>query len=759
MPGPVTPYFKTNKYVPMNTVVDMDDKQTGRVGANTSSRMPLGVENERGEVVYGFFTANEFNNPQNIFESRMIALQNKPAYKNFAAIGQMYMDLSRRVGYEKNCASWFASCGKNVLSQDKTRLDLTGVESFNANRMSADEKSKFITGLEKTGIDKTFLTAHSNDPAFWSYITELLSTGAHSYQAYRMNRGHLIEKNLNVNKRNNAMYDYAMLLGEKDLICRSSSMTVKSGGKTIEGSFMVNARGTDHYNWDPRRPEMGYKTISLGADALRDISKLQVMDFLCANVDRHPGNMFYELDTSNPDNITIVGIQGIDNDASFGTPSYKGSGVTTTYMSRIKDIKVMDAEMAKSLLSLDETAMDGKIRLAGLGAEEIKAAHERLHALQDRIRSGKIELLSTKAEWEKYTNPEEVQKLRFSEEGVGFNIFDNAFFAVEGYNNKVQKGIFYGAPQPLPAEPAVGKSLTSDQKMNIDLHKNEFDRIRTEIDSYGGLLKNPKEFLPMYNALQECISDLYGMSGALEKQRATLKQGQAPMLSDKERNSLTEKLSDLAKLAGEFAEKNDPPAKSDKTPKKTENLVHIARNIRAYAGFAKESIQRDAMQAEMDLASKMAYDLAKEKGLINDKTVFMDRVPAKSTAPATTKHTYESLRTELSNVDSRFRRSSDQFKDIVKNFKLLSEKPPKNLIDAQVMYNKLRDSAQKYIDYKTPEGVNTKLSDYEKKRVAFAGKLVEYAQAQKFSAKQTFGEKETTAVKAKEEKQPEAKLL
>jgi len=47
---------------------------------------------------------------------------------------------------------------------------------------------------------------------------------------------------------------------------------------------------------------------------IRSLVELQIIDYLCLNVDRHPGNLMYQV---NQEGI-ITGIQGIDNDSSFG---------------------------------------------------------------------------------------------------------------------------------------------------------------------------------------------------------------------------------------------------------------------------------------------------------------------------------------------------------------------------------------------------------------------------------------------------------
>ena len=48
-----------------------------------------------------------------------------------------------------------------------------------------------------------------------------------------------------------------------------------------------------------------------------DLADMQVLDYICGNVDRHKGNMLYKTEKDKDGKVKMTGIVGIDNDASF----------------------------------------------------------------------------------------------------------------------------------------------------------------------------------------------------------------------------------------------------------------------------------------------------------------------------------------------------------------------------------------------------------------------------------------------------------
>ena len=190
-----------------------------------------------------------------------------------------------------------------------------------------------------------------------------------------------------LDNRNAAMTAVCDALGMKDLVARSESMKfIGENGEETEGTFMEFAKGYDlskkpklfeHVAMNP------YGTIDNRNKLFKQISDMQVLDYLCLNKDRHQGNVFYEVD----DMGRITGIQGIDNDSSFGPARWPKSEV-----GRLGVITQSTAEKIKAMADTPEQ-LRFVLRGRGLSRDEINAAVGRLNDLQDGIEKGKVKVV------------------------------------------------------------------------------------------------------------------------------------------------------------------------------------------------------------------------------------------------------------------------------------------------------------------------------------------------------------------------------
>ena len=183
--------------------------------------------------------------------------------------------------------------------------------------------------------------------------------------------------------RNAAMSRMANLFGIPELVARSVVMVKTDGYERETGVFMEEAKG----NGVPNNPAGFQKSVfahmdpySFRTPALKMAGDLQILDYLCMNVDRHSGNMLYTFDK----NIRLTGIMGIDNDLSFGRRRQKdnecvqnGTALDNLFViseSMVKSVKRTSPEMIRA-------ALDG----TGLQPSEITACCSRLARLQKRI--------------------------------------------------------------------------------------------------------------------------------------------------------------------------------------------------------------------------------------------------------------------------------------------------------------------------------------------------------------------------------------
>ena len=216
-----------------------------------------------------------------------------------------------------------------------------------------------------------------------------------------------IEIGRDMSDRNVATSRLATLFGCEDLVAKSYKASVKDAQGVTEGVVMEGAVGIDARGKDPEqalklldvksvveKDASGKTTYSF--DAFDDprfqkqITSMQVFDFIGGQIDRHPGNMFYQV--SDPDehgNRKLLGIQGIDNDLAFGLLQSKtGVGKSGT----LDQIKFIDARIANNILGLNREVIESTF-CDVLSDKERMAVLERVTAVQDIIKNGEVKIV------------------------------------------------------------------------------------------------------------------------------------------------------------------------------------------------------------------------------------------------------------------------------------------------------------------------------------------------------------------------------
>lgn len=179
------------------------------------------------------------------------------------------------------------------------------------------------------------------------------------------------DNKVNMTRRNVATSRMAAILGLDDLIARSETAEIfdKATGTTINGNLMAKAKGectADSYysKLKKNKPvfyvEANKPTIDISATATgtfqRDMCSLQVLDDICGQVDRHDSNFL--ISTNNKGELS--GLQGIDNDGSFGLNEHAESYKDKMYAKSTYNIKTgemvlpyMDKKLADRIEALD----------------------------------------------------------------------------------------------------------------------------------------------------------------------------------------------------------------------------------------------------------------------------------------------------------------------------------------------------------------------------------------------------------------------
>lgn len=356
--------------------IEVSSDQLKRVGENLSSRIQLEVEID-GKKTRGVFTQRSAYNPKGQFDAIIDEMSIK--YGKFASFFKAMDDPEfLRSGLFGNDPRLFINLETGAIYDGDPQTREQAVYNYH-DSVGMDAYPSLEREFEKYRADPDFFNALFD----YSLKAQKLSTSITvSEQVLGLKPGE------NLDGRNSAMSSVANLLGVNDLIAKSKQVAVKMpSGEFQTGTFMEFVESKDIFHIDSID-----ETRVLGLDAYEDkdvkvqLANLQVLDYVCGNVDRHLGNILYKFD---PETNKLVSVKGIDNDASFT----KKRLPTTKALSQLPSIhrmRVIDQDMAEKLLSIDEGMLAATLHGYGLSQEEVDAAYDRLHNLQESIKTATI---------------------------------------------------------------------------------------------------------------------------------------------------------------------------------------------------------------------------------------------------------------------------------------------------------------------------------------------------------------------------------
>ena len=202
--------------------------------------------------------------------------------------------------------------------------------------------------------------------------------------------------------RNVATSRIAELLGLGSLVAHSEKMTVKVGDKELHGCFMEFAEGVDVRNGNDMDQRL-VSQIDFGNSPgfTKDACNLEVLDYICAQGDRHAGNMFLKLGELGPDGTRqVVGIQGIDNDFAFSTRSLTSENFALK-QGVLGDLCFISEDVAQRVCQLDRDKLEYAVGDI-LSKEEIDALAGRVQKMQENIRKNMITVKDDEWNLDKY---------------------------------------------------------------------------------------------------------------------------------------------------------------------------------------------------------------------------------------------------------------------------------------------------------------------------------------------------------------------
>ncbi len=488
-----------------NPTIQFQNTRSGPVGNAMSSREAVEYIDENGELRQGFFTAEltetlEMADAKKIFERY---IEQHPEYEEpfLKVFGRKDM---REEFYAFRIAAF--------NFQNKGKLD------------AVDQFMKQTDCIEKK---------YKNDENFRATLKELAGDVEKNRNRHAVLQLSGIKPGDEISKRSSAMSDVARMLGFPDLLANSRRVTVKREGKEITGVMMETAGpntadpayliGTDpFYKVDPKQFD--------SKEMLSSLADLQILDYLCANTDRHANNFFFQQDFSDPEHPKLLGVKGIDNDNSFG--ALKSGGVIR--LAKPENLKIITPKMAAAVEAMTGQELEGLLKPYHFSKEQVESASQRLSQLQEMIRKGRendeLEIWHEKLiskngsihivkenEWDQLNLnalvplPENKGIDPITQQQIS-QIPNNIFYMAADHLldvKDVKRGISVGEANKDKAPIQYSKQgLEIDTEKILLLQNEEYQKlkdIKKRLDDNGGkdLRDRSKKFRSMYNAFRE----------------------------------------------------------------------------------------------------------------------------------------------------------------------------------------------------------------------------------------------------------------
>ena len=484
-----------------NQVVTISDSNLSTEGGAFSSHIPVSIK-QNGQQIQGFFTkADHLTEIQQVVDSIKNVKERKPELAGI--IDNLFKDKS----ISDKC--YIINIGHHLnffVVTPRVAAELLISAHREAKDWNTDLMMKTLGCLQSIAAPfnkKTMMRVSS----------------------YAGDLG--IEPGARVDSRNSAMSLVANMLGQPELLARSKPLTVVYNGEPVEGTFMELAKGSDRANISKNDPILKCSRDSYNNNQLlKSIADMQIVDFLCGNVDRHGGNLTYIVDTSDPEHPKVTGVQGIDNDLSFGVRRMGGDTTFFEGTTPFNDILVISRSMADKVLAMDAQKYIHSLRGQGLEADACQAAARRLNKLQEKIREGeayfkgdksyhvergKLRIVSDE-EWEKIGLDNLASKAQHG----------NVFSRTDTFRRQVTRNLFAGSykyAQGTVAKPLDTTQLTfalkallknvNDQNPMLIRSSKEYTAMRSRLGNLTEFLEatgsplSDKDFLRVRNSLEQ----------------------------------------------------------------------------------------------------------------------------------------------------------------------------------------------------------------------------------------------------------------
>lgn len=425
-----------------------DSAELRNVAGNSSSRTPVSYTDAAGKKRFGFFTPKKTVKP--------------------------YMpELERRVEEIRAISPRFGQAMDRYIHHPPVASPLAAITQFSGAFANIDRR-RMLKGFQDPGDPFTAeeIRAFTRNRKLMDRVLEFTKISFDLLKVetqYGVSLGLDLSRERRVDSRNAAMSSMAGLLGIPDLLADSVPATLTRNGVRVEGTFTEKAEGVDIRTMKPGDPAAGYLADRDPERAwLKDYFDLQILDFLCQNVDRHRQNMILQFDFADPANPRLMGLKGIDNDMAFGRLD---PDADTDMLSRISDINHISASMKETVEALDPAMVRAALTGYGLQPDEIDAACERTRLLKEKL--PRMHVVQD-GEWRDI--PQNV--LKTDKRSKSYDVFDHLYHMNNPETLRLRNS--QAEPEPVYAEGAAAEPFGRGTVPGVLARLEALDRLSYE---------------------------------------------------------------------------------------------------------------------------------------------------------------------------------------------------------------------------------------------------------------------------------------
>ena len=390
-------------------IVDFRGMDLEKLGGSQSTRLAMTVVDEKGRRRQGVFTKATYMDSKGRFEKLLDFIASEYDKPSFQTEAKDYEEALRKNGYEpsgKKGADALSTAEivqgmkdqlKDMIPKFKNYLIAHHMPIQDMKPQEATEEVlighlAYMVEAGKVMGDQNATKDMLKDMGFTPATMggraySLLRGGLERFSGNVANilntRSLMLKEGDRLDQRNTAMSAVASLLGVPELVARAENMMyLDENGDVQKGTFMEFSKGMDLFARGGGRNLTYICETPFGPPAgiIKSLADLQILDYICGNVDRHGANMTYFTDS----NGVFQGVQAIDNDSSFGL-CVPGKDGKYNKLGGTDSLRVISSSMATRVRSLSPDMLRFALRGRGLNDAEIGAACHRLKDLQEAL--------------------------------------------------------------------------------------------------------------------------------------------------------------------------------------------------------------------------------------------------------------------------------------------------------------------------------------------------------------------------------------